>query len=533
MKRSLFLLLLLFPVAALAQPTSPTMLANKEISTGLIFDGEPYLAINPMNPQNMVVAWMSFHFIGNPVTIETRSTMDGGATWGDTVSLPHMNAAWQSADVSMAWRSDGVLFISYIDYLDSSNTEGGDFVVRSTDGGRSFSQPIQTVDATEDTDVSLDRPWIVVDNSVARGNLYLCTKPAPWNPLPNHTYFTRSTDGGMHWSPEAVLDTLGFSALAVSAPMGAPTVASDGTLFIAYPFYSFPTAGFALARSTDGGQSFSRSFLMLPVEDLKEKDSIKGGFHLIADPTNPNHLVFAWPDARDGDYDVFASTSTDAGGSWSTPVRVNDDSVNNGVVQDMVWPTFGPDGALAIVWRDRRNGSSPGYASASDTYFASSTDGGIHWSKNVRLSDSTAPYNPALFKPGNDFLSGTIFHDTLFAAWADLRTGFLKIYVAASALNASDEVIRPGNASSNVSLTVVPNPAEGNARITFGLSSPTNCSLTIYDSRGVLMCQVLNEVLAAGDYSVNCPISGLANGDYFTVLGTPNGVSRAKLTVDR
>jgi hypothetical protein len=157
----------------------------------------------------------------------------------------------------------------------------------------------------------------------------------------------------------------------------------------------------------------------------------------------------------------------------------------------------------------------------------------MHWSKNVRVSDSTSPYNTALFKPGNDFLSGMIFHDTLFAAWADLRTGFLKIYVAASALNASDEIVRSGNAISNVSLTVVPNPVEGNARINFELSSPMNCSLTIYDSRGVVIRQILSAVLPAGAQSINYPISGLADGDYFIVLSTLNGVSRAKLTVDR
>jgi hypothetical protein len=529
MKKSLFLLLLFFfPFAGSAQPT------NTQISKGLIFEGEPYLAINPANPQNMVAAWMSFKLIGNPVTIKTRSTMDGGLTWSDTVSLPHMNAAWQSADVSMAWRSDGVLFISYIDYLDSSSTDGGDFVVRSTDGGRSFSQPVQTVDATEDTDVSLDRPWIVVDNSVPNGNLYLCTKPAPWNPLPNHTYFTRSTDGGTTWAHEAVLDTLGYSALDVSAPMGAPTVANDGMLSIAYPFVqTAKNAGFALARSSDGGQSFTRSFLMLPVEDLKEKDSIKGGFHLIADPTNPKHLIFAWPDARYGDYDVLAIASFDGGATWPDTARVNDDAKNNGVVQDMVWPTFGADGSLAIVWRDRRNGSSPGYASASDTYCSSSFDGGKTWSQNVRLSDSTAPYNPALFKPGNDFLTGAISNDSLFAAWSEVRDGRVIVNFAKAPLNANAQVMQTVNATSNGSLMVVPNPAEGNVTVHFELASSTACSLLLYDSRGILIRQLFNAVLPSGARSVNCPILGLANGDYFIELRTETGVSRAKITVKR
>ncbi len=525
MRRILFPLLLFFPVGSIAQP------ANQQLSKGLIFEGEPYLAINPTNPQNVVVAWMSFKLIGNPVTIETRTTMDGGSSWSDTLSLPHMNAKWQSADVSMAWRNDGVLFISYIDYLQDSDSEGGVFVVHSTDGGRSFSAPVKAIDASEDTDISLDRPWIVVDNSASNGNLYLCTKPAPWHPLPNHAYFTRSTDGGLTWSHETILDTLGYSALLVSAPMGAPTVANDGTLSIAYPGLSLLNGGFVLAQSHNGGQSFLRSYITRPVEDSVEKDSIKGGFHLIADPANPKHLVFAWPDARDGDYDVFAIASFDGGATWTDTARVNDDKVDNGVVQDMVWPTFGSDGSLAIVWRDRRNGSTPGYASASDTYFSSSTDGGITWSRNQRLSDSTAPYNAALFNPGNDFLAGAIVHDSLFAAWSEVRDNRLIVNFAKSPLSEKDAVQHSGNVSTISELVIVPNPAEDNANLLFQLSSAGNCSLWLFDTRGVFVRSLFNDVLSMGSHSVNVSTAGLANGDYVVDLRTPSGATRAKLSI--
>ena len=33
---------------------------NQNISNGNIFDGEPYLSINPSNSQHMVVAWMGY-----------------------------------------------------------------------------------------------------------------------------------------------------------------------------------------------------------------------------------------------------------------------------------------------------------------------------------------------------------------------------------------------------------------------------------------------------------------------------------------
>ena len=33
---------------------------DQNISNGTIFDGEPYIAINPTNSQHLVIAWMSF-----------------------------------------------------------------------------------------------------------------------------------------------------------------------------------------------------------------------------------------------------------------------------------------------------------------------------------------------------------------------------------------------------------------------------------------------------------------------------------------
>ena len=35
---------------------------NVNLSNLAVFEGEPYLAINPTNPKNMVVAWMGFVF---------------------------------------------------------------------------------------------------------------------------------------------------------------------------------------------------------------------------------------------------------------------------------------------------------------------------------------------------------------------------------------------------------------------------------------------------------------------------------------
>jgi hypothetical protein len=49
---------------------------NTNISNGIVFDGEPYLAINPNNSQHMVVAWMGFKLNQHLVIKTKRALME-------------------------------------------------------------------------------------------------------------------------------------------------------------------------------------------------------------------------------------------------------------------------------------------------------------------------------------------------------------------------------------------------------------------------------------------------------------------------
>ncbi len=62
---------------------------NKNISEGNIFDGEPYIAVNPLNSQNMVVAWIGF-IDSTRGHIKTRATFDAGQTWSDVNIIKHI-----------------------------------------------------------------------------------------------------------------------------------------------------------------------------------------------------------------------------------------------------------------------------------------------------------------------------------------------------------------------------------------------------------------------------------------------------------
>lgn len=66
-------------------------------------------------------------------------------------------------------------------------------------------------------------------------------------------------------------------------------------------------------------------------------------------------LYLAWADGRNGDLDVFFMRSADGGVSWSKPLRVNDDPLKN--KRSQKWPrmSVAANGRIDIAWYDYRN----------------------------------------------------------------------------------------------------------------------------------------------------------------------------------
>lgn len=42
---------------------------NINVSNGIVFDGEPNLAVNPNNTQNLVIAWMSYSLVTRQISL--------------------------------------------------------------------------------------------------------------------------------------------------------------------------------------------------------------------------------------------------------------------------------------------------------------------------------------------------------------------------------------------------------------------------------------------------------------------------------
>ncbi len=492
---------------------------NTPISNGVLFDGEPYLAINPSNNQNLVAAWMGLKYSNGlfRIAIKTRASFDGGNSWSPVTIMPHFGNGFGAADVSMAFNKNGLLFISYIDYKQAPDS-GGIYVARSLNGGLSWDTPSKAFDMYDVAGKrAIDRPWLVVDNSNTSnfGTLYITSKPAPWIPPPNRNYFKVSSDSGHTWTSIANID--GGSYLVgnlIPAPMAAPTTMMNGKFCAIYPSYvpaQNPLPAYYFAKSADKGLTFSYTTVFTAIPAANDTN-LKNGYQLIAHPTDSNKLIFLTPDAQNGDADIKAFHSNDGGLSWSNQVRVNDDAVSNGKAQDMVWVAYNEQGNLAVTWRDRRNSNGNGFWNAGyDFYYALSADNGQTFSTNKLLTSQFVPFDSIIAQSGNDFMSCVFSSDTLYSLWGDTRNGKMNIYFSKTIASTNTGIFVKALEGEEPPFVISPNPASSMMNVRLNVNF-YGTELFILDANG----QQVMAVNASKYLSIN--ISELPKGIYFIQL---------------
>jgi photosystem II stability/assembly factor-like uncharacterized protein len=391
-------------------PGSRTVLINSEPG----FFNEPSIAVNPSNPQQLAVAFQ--------VNASAAYSQDGGQTW--TIAEGTAASEYRrSGDVSITYDNHGRAFLCYIafDKLGTTNywahgaTRNGIFVRRSPDGGRTWDAAPATVIAhNSDPGIPFeDKPYIVADNTHSRfaGNLYV-----GWTEFSlekSIILFTRSTDGGQSWAKPIEISTHeGLPRDETGSVEGfTGAVGADGTLYVAWADGS----EIAFATSRDGGQSFSRSRSILrtaPSYFDVFNVSRGNGFPQIGIDPRSNRVFVIWADYRNGDIDVFSSTSSDKGKKWSPAVRVNSDPVHNGADQFMQWLAVDRvDGSANVIFYDRRGDAENRQTTI---VLARSTDGG--------RSFANYSWDPTLFDPAEEFIgdySGiAALGGKVYGAWA-------------------------------------------------------------------------------------------------------------------
>ncbi len=439
------------------------------LSNSLLFDGEPYIAQNPANPRNLVVAWMGLKFNngGFHIAIKTRASFDGGNTWSAVQTLPHLSPSFGSADVSMAFDLNGLLYLSYIDYRQLPDS-GGVYVARSHNGGLTFDAPSKAFDMYDVAGKRpVDRPFIAVDaNNGAK--VFITTKPAPWIAPPNRAYYKVSSDSGRTWTAIQPIDQTPYLiGNAIAAPLAALNIAADGSLQVLYPSYvpsQNPLPTFYRAASNNFGASWNYN-LAIALNPGAADTNYKNAYHLICHPTDANKMCFVTTGYTYNDADIFSLHSEDGGNTWSAIQRVNDDAQSNGKGQDMVWSAYNERGDIAICWRDRRNASNNGFWNADyQFYYTTSTDNGASFSTNKMINTSLIPFDSLIVENGNDVMCCAFHADTLYTVWGDTRNGKMNIYFN-KILSSSNASIGFADLDNSLDWTIFPNPSHDIVKI--------------------------------------------------------------------
>jgi hypothetical protein len=153
-------------------------------------------------------------------------------------------------------------------------------------------------------------------------------------------------------------------------------------------------------KSLDGGNTWmpkSKVAMSIPGgwnQDIPGVYRANGMPILLSDLSNGQNrgnLYLCWSDERNGDVDVFVSSSSDGGEHWSEAVRVNNDEGH----AHQFFPWMAVDavtGNLYAVFYDRRNYTDYN----TDVYLASSSDGGKTWA-NERISEKPFITNASVF----------------------------------------------------------------------------------------------------------------------------------------
>ena len=500
--------------------------SNEDISGGVIWESEPYMVVDPSNPQHLIVAWMGS--AGSALNIKTITTFNGGATWSSPAVIPHQSPTFTSADVSIAFGHTGNLYATYIDFRKSPDS-GAVYMVKSSDGGLTWSTPNQVISGFADgSKYPLDRPWLVVSPTGAVDTIYVTSKPAPWVAPPNRPYFVKSYDAGATWSAWRNIDSTGYLVgNVIQAPMAAPAIDSAGRFHCIYPAY-LPSESIypRYIMATNGpGNSFSYNIAETITASAGTIDTLaKAGGKFICDPAHNGHFAFVHLENKYGDLDIFSIETTDGGVTWSAPVRVNDDAAGNGKMQDMAWANFDENGDLVTAWRDRRNAPGTGYEQPTEMWGAIKWFDSSAFSANFKISDTAAPYDSVyLYGAGNDFMNVAMAQDTLSAVWGDVRTGALNIWFSRRAMRTGVTTMVKNIATEQMpGVNIYPNPGSQHIVIEGGGMT----EIVLNDLAGKV---ILKKKIDAARYVLD--VSGVVPGEYIAVINTQNGMITRKIEI--
>ena len=403
-------LVLVSALAAALGAVGSTLVAGPDVRINSITaedQAEAQIVVSPTNPMNLFAAWRDLR--AGRAAIGFAASLDGGATWTQGIyDDPDADLLY---DPSVAADAEGNFYLTFGRDL---GTLFQARLLKSVDGGASFG-PVTIVGPF------VDKEFMAIDRS--SGAIYVAGTAALKSG--GALFITRSTDGGASFGPLTLVSRNGGN-------VNSPAFGPNGEVYLCSPTFSGKGVKVLFNRSFDGGATWMMKDVQ--VASFKSTPSLLNGNvnapHLVTlasdrsgGPFNGS-LYVVWHAGGAGGEDVFLSLSRDGGTTWSAPARVNDDPLDSPADQFLPWVNVDDAGRVHVTFLDRREDP----ANVNFGFFlATSTDGGVTFAPNVRISDGTFPPSPATIFVG-DYNAPDTDAGALHAIWADGRDGDLDIF---------------------------------------------------------------------------------------------------------
>jgi hypothetical protein len=340
---------------------------------------------------------------------------DWGQTWSPGKAPVDWNYEWQSDPVVRVDKY-GTLHLVALSYNSQVNDYSACEYTRSFDRGLTFELARDANTTGGGSGQFIDREWFCLDGD----NVYLDYH------VGNTQWFNASYDGGDTWEPAIKLNpsTSGW----ISGPCA---VAPDGTLYVTW---EDSNRNIYVVKSTNQGQSFGQPRLVIQARgyDFNLRPTYWVLQCLCVDKLGRVYICWTEGKGRSG-YGTdrghtFIVRSTDGGQTWSAPIEINDDVglIAPPIVPDFPyrpkmqpWMVCDEFNRLHVAWYDARTG-------LWEIKYSYSTDGGLTWSPNVTVSDTSFNWDDRNY---GDFLSVCVDDQYVYVCWYDPRDYRYKMFI--------------------------------------------------------------------------------------------------------
>jgi hypothetical protein len=358
---------------------------------------EPFLAINPVDPDNFVGTWQQDRWSNGGARGDLAGvSFDGGQTWEERTAPFSRCTGGNSlnggnyARATDPWVSFGPDGIAYWMAMSITGPVSAMLVSRSTDGGDTWEAPITLINS--------DDPFFNDKNSITADPTDADYAYATWDRLDatingGPAWLARTTDRGVTWEPASLVYNPGSGAQTVGNIVA---VLPDGTLLLLVTEIHFASAQpdgafLRVLRSADKGVTWSAPVTIAEMFSVGTQDpdtgqQVRSGGILGSIAVAPNGDVWvAWQDSRpfcfpcNGLVDrIVIARSTDGGLTWGDPVPVAPPDAF--VAQFTPSVHVAADGTLGVTYYDLRD-DVPGDNHLLTGYFLATSADGTTWTE--------------------------------------------------------------------------------------------------------------------------------------------------------